>query len=588
MYMDFLEKINELYNMILLPLDQMNKEIAINHYKNMLNIDSDCSFSDQYYKLCGLNKENGVVYTPEEISKFIVKNIISSEDIINNPYLKILDPACGCGNIIIPCLKYLKDIYLSNLNLINKKNSMSLNITDIDKHILDNNLYGFDIDETALKILKIDIFYITGYLNEHNFVKKDFLIDIIDEDFDFIIGNPPYIGHKTIDKSYSKILKDKYSDIYKDKGDISYCFFKSGIKKIKEKGKLSFITSRYFLEAQSGETLRKMLTDETEIYKIVDFYGIRPFKRVGVDPVIIFLLKGNSDENSIEVIKPLETKGKNKKNFYNSLFKGTGKEYKQFYISSKDLNRSGWRLIDEKERNIVKKIEKNSLYILGNICESYQGIITGCDKAFVVDSDIIAEYGIEKDIIKPWIKSSYIYKNKIEKDDKFIIYSNLINSEHEYPIAIKYISKYKERLLNRRECKNGIRRWYELQWGRVQNIFEEEKIIFPYKSNRNRFSLDKGSYFSADVYSLILSKQTELTYSYLLFLLNSKLYEFYFKTFAKKLGEDLFEYYPNNINKLCIPIIPEYNEETNEDYLYGFFGLTKEEIEIVESSVIDC
>lgn len=588
MHENFVKKVNELYDIILQPQDNIKKMIAVNNYKIMLSINDKSKFSEEYYKLNGLNKEKGIVYTPEEISTFIIKETLKAEDIINNPNIKILDPACGCGNLIIPCFHYVKDIFTNSLHLINEKNNMNLEDKDIIKHIIDNNLYGFDIDEDALKILLIDLFAISGYINETNFKNKDFLLDSIDNNFNIIIGNPPYVGHKSVDKDYSKLLKDRYKGIYKDKGDISYCFFKSALAKLEERGKLSFITSRYFIESPSGEELRTVLLEKTTIYKIIDFYGIRPFKKVGVDPAIIFLIneripKNEIENKKVEVIKPIVSTGKNKKDFYESLFLDINKKNKSFYILNKNLSSSGWILIDEKERNIIKKIKGKSDYVLGNICESYQGIITGCDKAFVVDYSTIIEKNIEIDTIKPWIKSSFICKGKVIGESKFLIYSDLINNEQEYPNAINYIMKYKERLMNRRECKKGLRKWYELQWGRNFELFEKEKIILPYKSSNNRFALDKGSYFSADVYALVLKEHTVFSYDYLLYLLNSKLYEFYFKTFGKKLGEDLFEYYPNKLMKLCIPYIEEYNHQIDESHLYKFFELTEEEISIVEN-----
>lgn len=585
---NFMKRIRELYGLIMQPLDNMFKITAINNYKNILNIKVENKFAEEYFKFNGLNKEKGIVYTPEEISLFIIKEALKPEDVINNPNIKILDPACGCGNLIIPCFEYLKEIFNENLNLINEKNGINLREQDIAKHIVDNNLYGFDIDEDALRVLSVDLFTISGYINEKNFKNKDFLLDSIDNTFNVIIGNPPYVGHKSVDKEYSKLLKENYKGIYKDKGDISYCFFKSALGKLKYKGKLSFITSRYFIESPSGEELRRILLEKTKLYKIVDFYGIRPFKNVGVDPAIIFLINEEIPKNKIstaqiEVIKPIAITGKNKKSFYEGLFLNENKGYKKFDVLSKNLDNRGWILIDERQRNIIKKIEQKSKFLLEDICDSYQGIITGCDKAFVLECDTIINQNIEKDIIKPWIKSSYIYKAGVSGENKFLIYSNLIDNEQEYPNAINYIMRHKERLMNRRECRKGLRKWYELQWGRTGEIFEKEKIIFPYKSNSNRFALDRGSYFSADVYSLVLKEPAVFSYDYLLYLLNSKLYEFYFKTFGKKLGEDLYEYYPNKLMKLRVPYIEEYNHKIDEAYLYKFFQLTKEEIEIVES-----
>ncbi len=150
-------------------------------------------------------------------------------------------------------------------------------------------------------------------------------------------------------------------------------------------------------------------------------------------------------------------------------------KYEKFYVHSSELEQDGWVLIDNVSRDIIKKIEKKTYKTLGETCTSYQGIITGCDKAFIVDENTIEKENLEKSIIKPWIKSSYINRARINFRDRFIIYSDLIENVDKYPNIIKHIEEYKDKLENRRECKKKVRKWYELQWGRNFNIFEEKK-----------------------------------------------------------------------------------------------------------------
>lgn len=581
MYNYFIEKIDEIYNIITAPIDDIFKKMAIKKYKSELDIENN-RFSSLYIKLIGkkTGKLNGIVYTPEPISKYMFNSLIEEEDIINNPFIKILDPACGCGDIILTCFENIKEIYAKNIEYINEKHGLNLKVENISKHIIDNNLYCFDIDPIALKILTIDLYEVSNYFNEKNIINRDFLTSKEEEKFHVVIGNPPYIGHKLVDKEYSKSLKEIFKNIYKDKSDISYCFFQAAINRLYKKGKLSFITSRYFIEAPSGEELRKILKEVCTVYKVVDFYGIRPFKNVGIDPVIIFLINDTEASENIEIIKPLKGFKEEKDEFYNSLFLNNGNRYKKFYINKNCLNNKGWILRDTKERLIIDKIEEKSFTNLNNICSSAQGIITGCDKAFVVTREEVENKHLEMDLIKPWIKSSNISRDKIILKDKFLIYSDIINNPEEYPNTINHLKIKQSKLMERRECSKGIREWYQLQWGRKREIFEKEKIIYPYKGTHNTFVLDKGKYFSADIYALILKENVPFTYNYLISLLNSKVYEFYFQSFAKKLGENMYEYYPNNLLKLCIPTMGS-KEEYSEEEINEFFGFTKEEIKII-------
>lgn len=581
---NFKLKLKVIFETILQPIDSIYKNTAINNYKKELFMDTNTTFGEQYYKLLSDNKSNGTVYTPLEICMYILNNTVLAKDIIENPFIKIVDPSCGCGNFLFPLYTYLVDIYMENLQVINEKHKILLTKENLYKHIIDNNIFGFDIDETSIMTYFIDLFVLRGYINMKNIKVCDFLLKEVEEEFNIIIGNPPYVGHKTVEKEYSNVLKKLFGEIYKGKSDLSYCFFVNSLKYLVKNGRLTFITSRYFLESPSGEELRKVLKNYCTIIRIVDFYGIRPFKGIGIDPVIMFVENKCLEEYDIDVIKPNTNILDRGKKFYASLFNNKGNDYNRFLINKNLLNNKGWILRDESSRNIINKIEKKSFTTLFNICESYQGIITGCDDAFVVDKDLIEEYKIERDLIRPWIKSSYIESFKVNHRGKYLIYSNFIKNEEDYPQSVDYIRKQELKLNKRRECVNGVRKWYQLQWGRTSEIFEGEKIIFPYKSENNRFSIDKGSYFSADVYCLTLKDNVPFNYDYLLKILNSDVYEYYFKSFAKKLGENQYEYYPNNIMKLCIPTMLDKNS-IDDFWLYEYFELTENEINLIKKEI---
>lgn len=574
---EFISDIDGVLSVVNQNIDIMLKKQSISYLREKYKIKN--SIGEFYLKkICTNKKGKGAVYTPYNITTYMIEECVSEKDILNNPFIKICDPACGTGNFLIPLYKILHKIYEENLDDINKSNNLNLKHMDIMSHIFNYNLYGYDVDENAIKVLKLDMFEQFEGL-PINIFRKDFLMNE-DEKYNIVIGNPPYVGHKSIDKSYSSILKEKFKEVFLDKGDLSYCFIKKSIDSLIEHGKLSFITSRYFLEAPSGKNLRRILKEECRLDCIVDYYGVRPFKGVGVDPLIISLRKDENKGERVKIIRPNINRGKIDKEFNNSLIEKNN-SYREYTIHKKQLEDERWNLMNEKEVRILNKIEEKCSYLLGEICTSYQGIITGCDKAFVCTMEDVEHYKIEKELIKPWIKSSYILNGEINRKDNYIIYSDLIEKEEQFPNAIKYISIYREKLQKRRECLKGIRKWYHLQWGRKQEIFERKKIIFPYKSSGNRFVLDTECYFSADIYNLVINDEEEISYRQLLTILNSPVYEFYFKCIGKKLGEDLYEYYPNNLMKLKIPKIPPKNK-MNQYEIQQYFQLTGNEINIIE------
>ena len=79
--------------------------------------------------------------------------------------------------------------------------------------------------------------------------------------------------------------------------------------------------------------------------------------------------------------------------------------------------------------------------------------------------------------------------------------------------------------------------------------------MYPYKSKNNRFAIDNNnSYCSADVYSFFIKDKykDDFSYEYLVGVLNSNIYDKYFKITAKNMGKDIYDYYPNKVMKMKI------------------------------------
>lgn len=487
----------------------------------------------------------GQVYTPFEIIDSMLNQMFQIKNIGKDT--KILDPSCGGGYFLIELYKYINNTF-----------------PEIDKkHIVEHMLYGIDIDSFSIFLSKMGLILHSGlYSVNFNIYNADFLIDSLNiGNFDIIIGNPPYVGHKNTGKEYKKTLYEKYPDVYYDKADISYCFFKKGKEILKQEGIISFITSRYFMEALYADKLRSFLKNNFNIISLLDYNGNRAFKKAMISPAII-TLSNSWNNNMIKYVK-----------LNNDIFEPY--EYRQ-----DKLKDSGWIILKDEDEKIFEKIDSVSNIYIKDILAIKQGIITGCDKAFIVDEEVIEKYKIESFLLRKWIKNSNISRKAIKYNNLYLIYSDIIQDEKDCPNAIKYLSKFKDILLSRRECAKGFRKWYELQWGRNKSDYENPKIIFPYKSKQNNFFYDDLAYFcSADVY-LMNNISEDIPLNYLLSYLNSAIFEFYLKCQVKKVGKDTYEYYPNKLNNLKI-YLPQENIAQN------FSDLGKFSIEILQKKVFN-
>lgn len=558
-------------------------------------------------------KGRGIFYTPIEIVDYMSMHIVQNVNLIENPYVRILDISCGAGYFLLKAYELIKTMFEQHLEeILNMHTELKdiLRFDTIGKFVVENNIWGVDIDKAAVSFVKTALQEATGLDSScnANILCADSLLSGVHDgelswfwkqDFDIVIGNPPYIGHKAVPKEYKAELYKYYRDVYKDKADISYCFFKRGINLLKQGGILCFITSRYFIEGPSAMGLREFLSGYS-IDEIVDFGDSKVFDDAGVSVCIISIRKGEASK-LVKVKKMPDKLGAKPDDLR---IKGL----EEFNISKAFLKNDGWVLLEPESLEVFQMIDKLSTHTLDQIFDSYQGIITGCDGAFILSKEQAEELKLEKALLRPWIKNSQVEKFFIKPSDRLIIYTNFMKQPESYPIALSFAENYKARLAQRRECQRGIREWYELQWGRDSRSFDSPKIVYPYKAAENRFAVDRNSlYCSADVYSLLLKDKysEELSLEYLAALLNSKLVEFYFKCYAKKITTALYDYYPNTVLriKLKLDIISSeiinlvkslksyQNTEENKCILlaidrevYKMYGLTEKQIKTIENS----
>ena len=128
------------------------------------------------------------VYTPQWVVKFLVDNTLAKTymemypdshikekyQIANIPdhqvhhpkdlrQMRLLDPACGSGNFLIYAFSLFYDLYVDQMENYERDYSRR----DIPKMIVENNLFGVDLDERAAQISQIALFIKARELGGH-------------------------------------------------------------------------------------------------------------------------------------------------------------------------------------------------------------------------------------------------------------------------------------------------------------------------------------------------------------------------------------------------------------------------------------
>ncbi len=494
-------------------------------------------------------KKDGVFYTPRYITKYIVDNTIgklceekkhelkiNEEDYITdkkrikktikgfsdklNEYrnwlleLTICDPSCGSGAFLNQSLDFLIKEHRYVDELQSKLFGDSLVLSDIENSILENNLFGVDINEESVEITKLSLWLRTAQPNRKlNSLSSNIKCgnSLIDEPiegvenyfkweeefpkvfekggFDVIIGNPPW-GAK-VPKNEKSYIKERFSC---KKGELeTYVhFIDLCINSIlKKHGLVGLITPNtwYFLDKYyelRNFIIRKEIVELIELEKRIfeDAPDIIP---------AIFILRNNIPKND----KLVKTYTLNKGNLPTFLIDSS-------IMSSYNIDINNWK----KFENLTFNLKLNN---------SYTELLLKLSNNTTELKDIYkVRYGI-----KTGNNSKYVKKQE-DIDSKNGNWKYCISSASSVK---RYSLIWENNMINYGKHLSGY----------SDNSFEKKKLLIQYirKLSMERRLIssidDKGGFYPLNNFSFVEEIDSNNSLDYLQCIVNSNLMNFYFK-----------------------------------------------------------
>ena len=329
------------------------------------------------------------VFTPEKISKQMAQ------------YMKeggsLLEPSAGKGHL----LKYIPR---------------------------QNKIDVYDTEKEYLSHIKFND------INSDKFTSRcsDFLRNEINETYDDIIMNPPYIKIQDLQPDYRKFLQNTFPLLNSGNIDIYMAFVIKCIKLLKDDGVMVSITPNSYLFNKSATKFREYLIKNRFIKEIIDFESEKVFANVNVYCAIT-----------------IYTKESKKYLLYNNK--------KIYYKNIKD--------------DFFGNTNKNTL---NNIINAKNGIATLRDKIFIHQNKLYEEpcwkkiYKVSKNKIN-WIIYPYTSDIKIISEDIF---------KKNNPKTYKYLEDNKDELAKRDKGNKNYEKWYA--YGRRQglNFSKSENVLY--------------------------------------------------------------------------------------------------------------
>ena len=531
-------------------------------------------------------KKDGVFYTPKYITKYIVENTVgklciekkAELQIIEEEYatkprghaplhkktkqalleklktyqnwllqLTICDPACGSGAFLNQALDFLitEHRYIDELQA--KLLGVPIIFSDIEKSILENNLFGVDLNEESVEIAKLSLWLRTAQPNRklndlNNNIKcgnslisdpaiagekafdweLEFPQVFGNYGFDVVIGNPPYVQLQSMGEMSEKLKNCGYETF--DKGADLYCLFtERGYKLLKNGGIQSFIMPNKWMLVAYGKPLRKFLS-KTGLRQVLNFGDIQFFQEA-TTYVCIFVTQKSEPHDNAKVLSL------NQKTYHGDFM--TEVESNLYDYPTSKFGEAEWSIQPYNDSQKLEQMKQNSTELKDLPISTYRGILTGYNDAFYIDEatrqKLIAADAKSAELIKPMVRGRDISAYIISDSVFLINVHNGIKEKNpplspiridQYPALRKHLDAFYP-MLEKRGDKGDTP--YNLRNCAYLEEFSKPKIIYPNMTSVFPFMYDESGFLSNDKSFILTANDDSVSLLFLTAVFNSSL-----------------------------------------------------------------
>ena len=462
-------------------------------------------------KTTSKRKQDGVFYTPQYITKYIVENTVgrlctekkSEFGIVEEEYfsdqkrqkqtrkrlldklqqyrewllqITICDPACGSGAFLNAALQFLMNEHRLIDEMEAKVTGASIVFQDVENSILENNLFGVDINEESVEIAQLALWLRTAKphrklntLNQNIKCGNSLISDptiagdkafnwqeqfpkVFEKGgFDVVIGNPPYVQLQSMGEM-SEIYAKCGFETYNKSADLYCLFTERGYSLLKSGGLQSFIMPNKWMLVAYGKELRKFMA-KTDMQQIINFGDVQFFDEATIY-VCIFVTK-KSHERSKEVM----ALSLNKKTYHGDFLNEVPNKLAAY--PSETFGEKEWIIQPKAHFNILQKMQ-TGVALKDMPISIYRGILTGYNDAFIIDDTtrkrLIAEDPKSAEIIHPLLRGRDLQAWSPEWSDMYLISTlpALQLEIEEYPAKIDW-NKAVLKVLAKKQTTNGLK-----------------------------------------------------------------------------------------------------------------------------------
>lgn len=435
----------------------------------------------------------GAVFTRREVVDFILDLAGYTPD---KPLheKRLLEPSFGGGDFLLPAVERLLAAWRINGDGGSIYDALKNAIRAVELH-----RDTFQATRRALVeyLMAADISLQTANrFADAWLVQDDFLLAPMEGQFDYVVGNPPYVRQELIPEALMREYRARYSTIY-DRADLYIPFIEHSLRMLTPGGALGFICADRWMKNRYGAPLRKLVAEQFHLKIYVDMTGSNAFhQEVAAYPAITVICREQSGPTRIghcpEISAESLAKLSEQLDAAWPLADG-GEVHEMHDVASGE---SPWLIESSEQLALLRRLENQFPLLEEAGCKVGIGVATGADKVFIGD---YAALDVEPECKLPLVTTRDIQSGEMQWRGLGVInpFGNgdgLVDLAA-YPRLQRYLEQHKAQIMQRHCAQKNPAGWYRT----IDRIFpvlrNKPKLLIPDIKGEAHIVYEAGEYY---------------------------------------------------------------------------------------------
>jgi hypothetical protein len=311
-------------------------------------------------------------------------------------------------------------------------------------------------------------------------VQGDYLLEVFRSQFDFVVGNPPYVRQELIPEPLLQAYRSRYQTIY-DRADLYVPFIEKSLSLLGDKGNLCFICADRWMKNRYGGPLRNLVASRFHLKVYVDMVDTPAFHSDVIAYPAITVISREKPSSTRIAHRPSIDKAALSSLAKQIVAPSLPKEASNVRELAGITNGSEpWLLESSDQMALIRRLESQLPTLEEAGCKVGIGVATGADKAFIGD---YATLDVEDDRKVPLATTRDIMSGEIEWRGQGVINpfadeGGLVDLS-DYPRLQRYLEERKEIIAKRNCAQSTPAKWYRTIDRISPALTSKPKLLIP-------------------------------------------------------------------------------------------------------------